>query len=509
MSFAASPPLRAVLRAWPAALVWALAWLALFALDGRIELAGQALLLVLASSVAALWSPPWLSVALCAAAVLGFNLAFVPPRGSLSVELHQHALLLATMLVVSWIVAWLMARQRRLAARERLHREQAEQLRRFGDALREADDPRVLAPALREALTALGATGVAFLVPADGTAADTAPVDGPAEADERSGLALCLRLAQAMGPGTGRHEDQPALYLPMRGRHAAFGAAVATGWPSPAEAAAALAHAQALCDQMGAALDRAAALHAATLAREAAQAQALRNTLLAAISHDHRTPLATILGAASSLHDQAERLTQAQSKRLAATIVDEATQLARLTDNTLQLARLDSPGLALPLDWESAEDLVGSAMRRIRQRHPGRRVKAHVDAGLPLLRCDAVLLVQLLDNLVDNALKYGGDGPVEILVRELGPRLLMAVRDRGPGVPVALRERIFDSFQRGQPQGSGADAPTRRGAGVGLAVCRAIARAHGGELRHRERRGGGSAFELLIPLPAAPEGVTP
>jgi two-component system sensor histidine kinase KdpD len=274
-------------------------------------------------------------------------------------------------------------------------------------------------------------------------------------------------------------------------------------------------HAQALCDQLGLALDRADALRSATLAREAAQTQALRNTLLAAIAHDHRTPLATIVSAASSLHDQADRLDPQQRRRLAATIVDEAAQLTRLTDNTLQLARLDAPGLALQLEWESAEEIIGTVMRRLRQRDPARRVRARVEPGLPLLRCDAVLLVQLLDNLVDNALKYSSRAdPVEIVARHIPAQAgqagrtaqaVIAVRDRGPGVPGALRERIFESFQRGDPVPGDGDVPVPRGAGVGLAVCRAIARAHGGELRLRARGHGGSAFELWLPLHAAPE----
>jgi two-component system sensor histidine kinase KdpD len=312
-----------------------------------------------------------------------------------------------------------------------------------------------------------------------------------------------------MGPGTGRYEEQPAWYLPMRGRGASPGAALLRLDAAAAIEPAARAHAQALCDQMGLALERAAAIHAAAEAREAAQAQALRSTVLAAIAHDHRTPLATILGAASSLHDQDDRLAPEQRRRLAATIVDEAAYLARLTENALQLARLDASGLELALDWESAEELVGAVVRRLRQRYGADRISARLDAGLPLLRCDAVLIVQLLDNLVDNAIKHGGAATVEIDVSRAGDRLVFSVADRGPGVPVAERERIFEIFRRG-------DAPPRaqtlahesgapRGAGVGLAVCRAIARAHGGEVVYRPRDGGGSRFDVALPLGAPPE----
>jgi len=310
-----------------------------------------------------------------------------------------------------------------------------------------------------------------------------------------------------MGPGTGRHQEQSAWYLPMRGRGSAFGAALLPLASAADDAGALRVHAQALCDQMGLALERAAALRSAAASREAAQTQALRNTLLAAIAHDHRTPLATILGAASSLSEQDERLSPAQRRRLAATIVDEASQLARLTDNTLQLARLDSPGLVLHADWESAEEIVGTVLRRVRARDPANLVKARVEPKLPLLRCDAVLLVQLLDNLVDNALKYGGGTPVEIVARRAADHVLLAVRDRGPGVPAEWRSRIFEAFQRAAPPvvpGRRGDQPRPRGAGVGLALCRAIARAHGGELTLRSRRHGGSSFELFLPITAPP-----
>jgi two-component system sensor histidine kinase KdpD len=333
-------------------------------------------------------------------------------------------------------------------------------------------------------------------------------VEGLVTPDEHEGLRICALRNVAMGPGTGRHEEQPAWYLPLRGRQRSLGSALVrigqdTMYPDRARH-----HLQSLCDQMGLALEQVSALRSAALARDAAQAQTVRSTLLAAIAHDHRTPLATILSAASSLHDQADRLDAAQRRRLAATIADEAGQLERLTENTLQLARLDGPGPALHLDWESVEEIVGAVMRRLRQRDPASRVRARVAADLPLLRCDAVLLVQLLDNLVDNALKYGGDAePVEIVARQIGDQMVIAVRDRGAGVPLEARERIFEVFWRGEPRTSSSPLPASRGAGVGLAVGRAIARAHGGELRLRMRAHGGAAFELWMPIPERPAAV--
>jgi two-component system sensor histidine kinase KdpD len=484
--------------------VWLAGAVLLVVLDERIDLANQALILMLVSALASLWTSPPASLVASAVGVLAFNVAFVPPRGTLAVDLRQHAVLLVTMLVVSWIVALLMARQRRLAARGHRLAQESEALRLLGERLREVDDPRPLAPALRQLLQDATGASAALLLTA---AADEDPehgerIEGPVDTDEGAGLRLCARQGRAMGPGTGLHEEQPAWYLPLRGRQASFGAALLRIGPGPEAADDRWRHAQALCDQIGLALERAAALRGAAAGRDAAQLQAVRSTLLAAIAHDHRTPLATIVSAASSLHDQADKLDPGQRRRLAATIVDEAGQLARLTENTLQLARLDAPGLALQLDWESVEEIVGTVMRRLRQRNLAPRVRARVEAELPLLRCDAGLLVQLLDNLVDNALKYGGEAaPVEIVARRIGEQTVIAVRDRGPGVPAALRERIFEAFQRGD------DAAASRGAGVGLALCRAIARVHGGELRLRPRAHGGAAFELWLPPAGAPQPV--
>ena len=483
---------------WPALPIWAAGWAAMLLLDGRVDLANLAMLLVLASASASLWLPPGLSMAAAALAVLAFNWLFVPPRGSFTVDLRQHAVLLAALLVVCWIVALLMARLRSAAARAGQQALRAEQLRALGEALRDSTEPLEQAPRLRDALAAWVEGPVSLLMLRDALPAQNdmqaASLLGDADEEQLCGLWHCLRQSSAMGPSSGRHEDLHAVYLPLRGRASSFGAALLL-LPLQRDV---VSHAQSLCDQLGLALDRAQALRAARQAHDQAQAQGVRNALLAAVSHDYRTPLATIMGAASSLRDQANQLTPQQRQRLAGSIVDEAESLHRMTDNTLQLARLDAPGVVLQLDWESAEEIVGTVLRRVRAADPQHRVRARLEPGLPLLRCDALLLAQMLHNLVDNALKYSApDAPVEVLVRRAAQQLVLAVRDRGPGIAPALRERIFLVFVRGESAG-------RRGSGVGLAVCRAIARAHGGELRLRPRSHGGSSFECTLPLADPP-----
>lgn len=505
---------HAALQRWPAALAWALGWAAMLVFDGHVDLANLAMLLVLASAIASLWLPAGLSALASALAVLAFNWSFVPPRGSFTVDLQAHALLLGALLAVNWIIALLMAAQRRQAQMAQRQAQRAEQLRAWGDSLRDAIDPLAHTAALHQALAGLAAVPVALLVLKDGvppTDDDSAALRlGATDADQQAGLWVCLRQGQPMGPGTGRYDTLADWYLPLRGRQASLGAAVLCGLGAVRDGVELRAHAQALCDQMGQALERARLDREQRRAHAHAQQQGVRNALLAAISHDYRTPLATILGAASSLDEQAERLSPEQRRRLAQSIAEEARQLSRLTDNTLQLARLDAPGVELRCDWESAEEIVGAALRHARRRDASRRVRARLEPELPLLWCDAMLLSQLLDNLVDNALKYSPpESPIEILVRRRGDDVLLAVRDRGPGVAPTAREGIFEVFHRGAAPMAGRDEAAaglsaRPGAGVGLAVCRAIAQAHGGTLRLRPRGHGGCSFECALPLRAQP-----
>lgn len=374
-------------------------------------------------------------------------------------------------------------------------------LREFGDLMRDADRPEVHAHELLQALSDMaGLSTAALLRPACG---EPDIVLGEPDANALAGLQLCADNGRAMGPGTAHHAGEPDLYLPLRGRDAALGAVTLRGLGTVMLAPDHLAHAQALCDQMGLALQRRCVQDEARRAGELAETQSTRNAMLAAISHDYRTPLATIMGSASALQTQDERLTPAQRQELAGRIVDETARLVRLTDNTLQLARLGAPGVALRSDWESAEEIVGAALRRVRRRPDGDRVKARIEPELPLLWCDAALMSQLLDNLVDNALKYSpAEAPVELVVRRVGGEALFAVRDRGLGIAPAWRDRVFDAFQRGDLAAFSQRPP---GAGVGLAVCRAIAEAHAGSLRLRPRGHGGCSFEFRLPLRAAPQ----
>ena len=498
------------------ALVWLSAWAATAALAGRVDLGSQGMPLVLAGAASAFWLPTPVVALLCVAATLAFNWTYIPPQGSLDVSAPAHLLLLGTMLLVSSGAALLVGRQRRLGEERALQADRLRALQALGDTLRACAHEEDFRRALEAALAGQQLGSVASLW-ADGMASAT-QASGQLSADERSGLFLCMRLGEAFGPGTGRYEHQGSWFLPVPGQPQAHGAVLLRLEDAALADAGTRTHLHALCSLAGQALDRHLALQREARAQARAHEQQLRNTLLTAISHDYRTPLAVLMSAASSLREQGDRLAPAQRQRLLDGMLDELGQLTRLTDNALQLARLDTPGgmHKIHTDWQSPEELVGSVLQRLRARGLGARLHPRLEAGLPLIRCDAVLIVQLLDNLIDNAIKYSPPGQtVELLLRRLGPELLIAVRDRGPGVPPAQRERIFELFERGTPAGGAGggerndDAPSQRGAGVGLALCRAIAQAHGGRLTLRPRAHGGSAFELRLPLDEAPEQAAP
>jgi two-component system sensor histidine kinase KdpD len=268
---------------------------------------------------------------------------------------------------------------------------------------------------------------------------------------------------------------------------------------------------QALCDLLGLELERQQAIRSAKLANEEAQSQKLRNTLLTAIAHDYRTPLANLMGAASVIHDQGSRLSATRVGELSHTILDEAQQLNRMTNNTLQLARLDASALDVRKDWESLQELVGSVIHKSKQRFVGAQFHIDMSPHLPLLHCDAILVVQLLENLIENAVKYSPAATrIDIQVTQpLADQVRVCVRDQGPGIPDAWKERVFDAFARVDTSPlafeSHGDHTARRGVGLGLAVCRAIARVHDAKIWIEDAPQGGTAVCVAFPVRHQPE----
>jgi two-component system sensor histidine kinase KdpD len=224
------------------------------------------------------------------------------------------------------------------------------------------------------------------------------------------------------------------------------------------------------------------------------ESERLRNALLAAISHDVRTPLTALIGLAEQL-GRAQPPLPATQADIAAALGDQARDLNAMVSNLLDMARLQSGSVNLRLEWESPEEVIGSSLRAVEHILPASQVQVEVPADLPLVEFDAQLIERVLVNLLENASKYGAP-PVEIHVSTTGDSLLFVVRDHGPGLPASMKGReqmLFEKFTRGQSESS------TRGVGLGLAISKAVIDAHKGEISARNAADGGAEFTVRLP----------
>jgi two-component system sensor histidine kinase KdpD len=229
---------------------------------------------------------------------------------------------------------------------------------------------------------------------------------------------------------------------------------------------------------------------------ERVEAEFLRNTLLSAVSHDLRTPLASITGASSALLESGESLSAGDRRELMSTITGQAERMERLINNLLDMTRLEAGGLVLKREWQPLQEVVGSALRHLDRRLRGRSITTAFAPELPLVRIDAVAIEQVLVNVLDNAVEYtpAGSGiDLRAVVNE--GQVVLEIADHGPGLPAGAEERIFEKFFRYHP-----DQSPRGGIGLGLAICRGIVEAHGGTITARNEPGGGAVFRMVLPL---------
>lgn len=251
----------------------------------------------------------------------------------------------------------------------------------------------------------------------------------------------------------------------------------------------------ACANQVASAVERMVLAGAVRRAEVDAETERLRSSLLSAVSHDLRTPLASIITAGTTLADNYGELDAASGKELLYTIVDEAERLNDLLRNLLSVTRLEAGVVDLNRTSEAIEDLVADAMGRLRTRLQGRSVCAQFPADLPLVSVDAALIQQLLINLLENALRYTpATAALYISARETPAAVAVEFADDGPGISETEREKVFEKFYRGG-QATKGDG----GVGLGLTICRAIVRAHGGYIVIRGRPGGGALVEFTLP----------
>jgi two-component system sensor histidine kinase KdpD len=224
-----------------------------------------------------------------------------------------------------------------------------------------------------------------------------------------------------------------------------------------------------------------------------AETERMRNSLLSSVSHDLRTPLATIIGASSGLLEGGERLQSATRRDLVRSIHGEASHLDRLVNGLLEMTRLESGAVTIKAEPQALDGVLGAALQRLDTLLRDRVVQVNLPADLPLVPIDALLMEQVFLNLLDNAARYSPPGsPIDIAASAAGLKVVVEVSDRGRGFAPGDETRAFEKFYRGRTAGT-------RGVGLGLAICRAIVQAHGGTIVAENRPGGGAIIRFTLP----------
>lgn len=443
-----------------------------------------------------------------ALSVIAFNFFFVPPRFTFAVADGSFLITFCVMFLVAMSISGLTARlQTQARTAGKLERQTAA----FGEFLRELASRRGVGKLLQATQRHLADIFAcqSFVLLATETGSALQPVllpEGRSQLSEKElGVARWVFAnGKPAGLTTQTLADADSLYLPLAGAGGALGVLGVT--PSREEARERLwlpdqqRLLEACARQTALALevDRLEETAKATMVET--EREKLRATLLSTVTHDFRTPLAAIAGSAETLmalEDLPATADRATLRQLLENIHHEARRLSALVDNLLRMAALESGSLTPHFVPTSLEDLVGTVIRRMEDACPNLQARLDLPGDLPALPLDAVLMEQVFVNLMENAVRHAPGSPVFIAARHRGARVHIDVCDSGPGLPPGDPERLFERFQRG-------DMAADTGHGLGLAICRAICKAHGGTIHARHQPEGGTCFRIELPLKENP-----
>ncbi len=450
------------------------------------------------------------SIAASVASVVIFDVLFVPPYYRITVYDSQYVVTFAVMLIVGLLASTLTSRVRYQADAARRNERRAESLyrlsRRLANTAKTADLLRETEQIISEVFDA----HAVIYLPNDER--KVRPILGhvasfAASAKEFATAQWVLDHNEPAGAGTNTLPSSEAIYIPLSTPDNVVG--VMAIQPAKSNTQLSIDERQLLetyATQIAFAIERNNLSDRSQRAELESETEKLRSSLLSAVSHDLRTPLAAIAGAASSLDANINKESiDPASHDLLETIVDESQRLARLVENLLHMTRLSSGKVQINRQWQPVEEVVGSALHRLDHVLTDREVKVQIEGDLPLVHGDDILLETILVNLIDNALKYSPNhSPIEIQSERVSGGIAIQVADRGCGILPGDEEKIFEKFNRGS--GPNTD---RRGTGLGLAICDAIVRAHKGTITANNRPGGGTIVRFTIPNETKPPQIAP
>jgi two-component system sensor histidine kinase KdpD len=472
------------------------------AVFGRSQLADVVMLFLLGIVIVSLRLGHGPSLFAAVLTVLVYDFFFIPPFYSLSVRDLRHVVTFAVMLLVAAVISGLTRSVRDHAEAVRAREYRTAVLYHLSRDLARAQDVHAILTAAAEHVAQVFASRMVVFVPRPGDNLASVYESAGLGANVRAELGVAHRAWQSRlqaGLSTTTFPESHGLYLPLIASRGSVG--VMGLFPEdrhrfddPDQRY----FLDTFASQMAAAMERADLGEEAEHQRLQADTERLRNALLSSVSHDLRTPLAIIAGAASTLLNETQELPKDEKRSLLQSIYDEGDRLNRLIGNLLDMTRLESGTLKVKREWYPVEEIIGVALNRTEQRLKGREVRVSAPPDL-LVAVDDVLVEQALVNVLENAAKYTRAGsPIDIRAGTDERVLVIDVGDRGPGLVSGEEERIFEKFYRGQREGG----PT--GAGLGLAIARAIAVAHGGRLVAKNREGGGALFTLTLPIEGEP-----
>ena len=469
-----------------------LGWL----LDPWLDLANIAMLFMLVVLGVAYRFGRGPSVLATCISVATLDFAFVAPRFSFAVSDFQYLVTFGVMLAVGLITGHLTALLRFQAEVARRRERRWHALYEFASRLSGALQPEQVLEATREFVAQAFRARATLLLPDEEgrlqPPSDTVMTDGPMP--EAGTAQWAFDHAQPAGLGTDTLPASPLFYLPlvapMRTRGVLALLPASDDWMTVPEQRQQL---DTFATLTAIALERVHYIEVAQGALVDMESERLRNSLLAALGHDLRTPLTLLVGVSETLAASRPPLSSQQAE-LAATLKSEALRMNTLVTNLLDMARIQSGGVHLHLEWQSVEEVVGSALRASGGVLAGHLIEARIPADLPLVRFDAPLLERVLCNVLENAAKYTPPGSrVALDARVRGDTVQLRVTDNGPGLPPGREEAIFEKFTRGQPESS------TPGVGLGLAICRAIVDAHGGSIHAEQAPEGGARIVIALP----------
>ncbi|MFS2012103.1 DUF4118 domain-containing protein [Azospirillum sp. CT11-132] len=442
--------------------------------------------------------------------VLAFNYFFLPPLYTFTISDPENIVALLVFAVVSVIASNLTARVRAQAVTARLRAKTTEDLYQFSRKLAGVVTMDDLLWATAYQIAAMLKVHVVLLLPEAGSVAVRAgyPPEDVIEDTDLAAAVWAWENNRPTGKGADTLPGAKWLFLPMRtgrgvvgvvGIDTGGGKGRASGFLTPDQRRLL----DALIDQAALAIERVTLAEDVDRTKLAAETERLRSALLTSISHDLRTPLASILGSATSLVSYGPKMDEEDRRDLAATIQDEAERLNRFIANLLDMTRLESGAIRPRTGAVDLSEVVGSALERVSRILAGHRVDIDLPVDLPMVDIDAVLIEQALFNLLDNAGKYAPAGSlITVRGRQDGGLVRIEVLDEGSGIPSEDVERIFDKFYRVHAQDR-----QRAGTGLGLAICRGFVEAMGGTVTAGNRLDrSGAVFTLTLPKAADVSG---